>query len=390
MSKCIGRIIVFGFRESVLQSVWLLAAVSSILLVFAQPGRAHELQPAIADLTIEGGTLTLDIALNLEALLAGIDLELHDDTTESPEAAEYDALRGEAPDVLAALLNESWGGIAERITLRAGDSDLEPLLAEVDVAEVGDVDLPRESRLRVLAELPNDSSPVVVGWDADLGPIVVRQTGVEAPYTGYLDGGTLSDPIPRAGGVDRSWAATFANYVVIGFEHILPKGLDHILFVLGLFFLSLKLAPLLWQISAFTIAHTITLALGILGVVTVPAAIVEPLIAASIVYVGIENVFSKGLTPWRPVVVFCFGLLHGLGFASVLGDIGLDSATFITGLIGFNVGVELGQLTVIAIAFLTVGLWFGQKPWYKARIANPASVAIALIGTWWVIERTLL
>jgi len=166
--------------------------------------------------------------------------------------------------------------------------------------------------------------------------------------------------------------------------------LDHILFVLGLFFLSTRLAPLLWQVTAFTAAHTVTLALGMLGYVTVPASIVEPLIAASIVYAGVENVLSRGLSPWRPAVVFVFGLLHGLGFASVLGDIGLNPSQFVTGLIGFNVGVELGQLTVLALAFLAVGLWFRNKPWYRARISNPASIAIALVGAFWVVERTLL
>ncbi|CAN0588825.1 unnamed protein product, partial [Ectocarpus sp. 12 AP-2014] len=133
-------------------------------------------------------------------------------------------------------------------------------------------------------------------------------------------------------------------------------GLDHILFVLGLFFLSTRMGPLLWQISAFTLAHTVTLALGALGYVNIPGNIVEPIIAASIVYVAVENIVSDKLHRWRPLVIFVFGLLHGLGFASVLGEFGLPADQFIPALIGFNVGVELGQLTVIAIAFLLVFL----------------------------------
>ena len=93
---------------------------------------------------------------------------------------------------------------------------------------------------------------------------------------------------------------------------------------------------------------------------------------------------------WRPVVVFGFGLLHGLGFASVLGEFGLPETAFLPALIGFNIGVELGQLTVIAVAFALVGYWFRDRPWYRARIAIPASVFIALIGAWWVVERTVL
>ncbi len=123
---------------------------------------------------------------------------------------------------------------------------------------------------------------------------------------------------------------------------------------------------------------------------TIPGSIVEPLIAASIVYVAVENILTDGLSRWRPFVIFGFGLLHGLGFASVLGEYGLPSNQFFPALIGFNIGVELGQLTVIAIAFAAVGYWFRDKPWYRARIAIPASVLIALVGAYWFVERVFL
>jgi hypothetical protein len=182
----------------------------------------------------------------------------------------------------------------------------------------------------------------------------------------------------------------FLSYIPVGFTHILPKGWDHILFVLGLFFLSPKLRPLLWQVSAFTVAHTATLALGTLGIVTVSPAIVEPLIAASIVYVGIENIFARHLHSGRTLIVFCFGLLHGLGFASVLGEFGLAEGQFLSSLLGFNVGVELGQLAVIAAAFLTLGLRFRGSLKYRGRVAIPASVTIAAVGGFWFVERVFL
>jgi hypothetical protein len=122
----------------------------------------------------------------------------------------------------------------------------------------------------------------------------------------------------------------------------------------------------------------------------VPASIVEPLIAASITYVAIENIFTSGLTRWRPFIIFGFGLLHGLGFASVLGEIGLPDGQFVPALIGFNVGVELGQITVISLAFIAVGAWFRHKPWYRARISLPASGLIAAVGAWWFFERVFL
>ena len=140
------------------------------------------------------------------------------------------------------------------------------------------------------------------------------------------------------------------SYLVIGFEHIIPKGLDHILFVLGLYLFATKISQLILQVSIFTIAHTITLAMASLGYVKVPAIIVEPLIALSISYVALETLWHTKIGWSRLLIIFGFGLLHGLGFASVLMDIGLNSTHFITGLIAFNIGVEFGQLAVIIIA----------------------------------------
>jgi hypothetical protein len=167
----------------------------------------------------------------------------------------------------------------------------------------------------------------------------------------------------------------------LGFTHILPKGLDHILFVLGLYLLSTKWKPLLVQVTSFTIAHSITLGLSMYGVVSLPPSIVEPLIALSIAYVAIENVVTSELHAWRPVVVFGFGLLHGMGFAGVLQEIGMPRSEFVTALISFNVGVELGQLAVITLAFALTGIWLRGKPWYRRGFVVPASQPVAAVTT---------
>jgi hypothetical protein len=180
--------------------------------------------------------------------------------------------------------------------------------------------------------------------------------------------------------------AHLGRYIVVGFHHIIPEGTDHILFVLGLFLFSARLAPLFWQVSAFTVAHSITLGLSLYGVVRLPSSITEPLIAASIVFVAVENLFAKDLQPWRPLVVFCFGLIHGLGFASAFAQVGLPKNDFFIGLVGFNIGVECGQLTVILAAFLTIG-WFRHRSWYRRAIVIPASGLIALIAAYWTIQR---
>ncbi|VAV95842.1 membrane protein, putative [hydrothermal vent metagenome] len=177
-------------------------------------------------------------------------------------------------------------------------------------------------------------------------------------------------------------------YVKLGYIHILPKGTDHILFVLALFFASTRLKPLLLQISVFTVAHTLTLALAATGKINVPASIVEPVIAASIAFVAIENLLFKDMTRWRPVIVFGFGLVHGLGFAGVLAEMGLPQAQFTPALISFNIGVELGQISVIVLAWILLHRLY-QQSWYRTRIIMPVSLLIAAIGLFWALQRLL-
>ncbi len=179
------------------------------------------------------------------------------------------------------------------------------------------------------------------------------------------------------------------DYIVQGFVHILPRGLDHILFVLALFLFAKSFSTLLWQVSAFTLAHTITLALGIYGIVQLPSAIVEPLIALSILYVALENIYlakSTTVSHTRMPVIFAFGLLHGLGFASVLSDVGLPESQYALSLISFNIGVELGQLSVICIAFLCLAPIM-KKQWYQSTVVKALNIGIAITAAYWVIER---
>src|SRR5207342_280783 len=114
-------------------------------------------------------------------------------------------------------------------------------------------------------------------------------------------------------------------------------------------------------------AHSITLGLSIFGLIAVPPSIVEPLIAVSIAYVAIENLFLRELRPWRIALVFAFGLLHGMGFAGALKELGLPPSEFLTALLTFNVGVEAGQLAVIGTAFLLIGWYSADRVWYRRR-----------------------
>lgn len=188
------------------------------------------------------------------------------------------------------------------------------------------------------------------------------------------------------GAVSAGDESVFWRFLKLGFLHILPFGLDHILFVLGLFFFSTQLKPLLIQVTAFTIAHSITLGLSLLGVFSLPASIVEPLIALSIAVVAIENIFFRKLRPSRWVIVFGFGLIHGMGFAGVLRGLGLSDDQFLTTLLSFNLGVEFGQLAVIAAA-VAATFWAWRKPWYFRFMVVPVSAAIALTGLFWTVQR---
>ncbi|HEX2613108.1 MAG TPA: HupE/UreJ family protein [Fibrobacteria bacterium] len=192
----------------------------------------------------------------------------------------------------------------------------------------------------------------------------------------------------RAQPASASGGNLLLRFVKLGYKHILPLGVDHILFVVGLFFFSTRMRPLLWQVTAFTVAHSITLAVTLLGIASLPGRVVEPLIALSIAVVGLENVFFRQARASRWLLVFAFGLVHGMGFAGVLGMLGLPEGGFWPALIGFNAGVELGQLSVIAAAFALTA-WFRGRAWYFKGIVVPVSLLISAIGLYWAVTRAM-
>lgn len=176
-------------------------------------------------------------------------------------------------------------------------------------------------------------------------------------------------------------------YLQLGFTHILPAGIDHILFIFGIYLLSPNLKTVFIQATAFTIAHTITLTLSTYEIVTVQSGIVEPIIAISIMFIAIENIFAKDIRSWRIIIIFIFGLVHGLGLASGLKELGLPKSEFVTALLTFTIGVELGQVTVILLAYFLIGKWFSARQWYHQRIVVSMSLMIAVIAFYWTVER---
>jgi len=186
----------------------------------------------------------------------------------------------------------------------------------------------------------------------------------------------------------------FWNCLVTGYKHIIPEGYDHILFIMCVFFLNTSIKKIVLQASMFTLAHSITLGLALYGVIKPPVNVVEPLIALSIVFLALENVFSNKVKPWRLLMVFLFGMVHGMGFAAGLSDaltqMGAPKQAFATALVAFNIGVELGQVTIILIMYYGLAHMFGKKPWYRKRIVIPASLVIAAIAGFWTVQRVVI
>jgi len=188
--------------------------------------------------------------------------------------------------------------------------------------------------------------------------------------------------------LDRSPVETLLLYVRLGVDHILPLGLDHLAFVLALILSASALRPLLIQISVFTVAHSVTLVLGVLNIVALSSLWVEAAIALSIAFVAIENLFIKTHLAWRSLLIFCFGLLHGLGFAGALSDLGIPDRHFISALAGFNIGVEIAQLLFGLVVFLLLHKLVKERH-FKRFVFIPGNCLVAMAGIYWLVERLL-
>ena len=194
----------------------------------------------------------------------------------------------------------------------------------------------------------------------------------------------------------HSWWDLVLKFIISGFEHI-AIGFDHIAFLIAVIVLGRTFWPLFKVITAFTIAHSITLTLAVLNVVTIPTTVIEPLIALSIVYVAVENFFVADIKR-RYWLTFIFGLIHGFGFASVLRDFGLPQDGLIWALASFNVGVEIGQLVIVLVSvicwrLMTALPFFVSTDQGLLRQRNVSliiSSLVGLLGCGWFIERVFL
>ena len=316
-------------------------------------------------------------------------------TARDPLVLKLEALAGKPPDPpLSDAARE--GRILTLHSTLAGHLELivdgHPVTLTL-IATEGVTDRPGRITIRFAGRLPSSASQLQWRTRLVYGSYVfaVRRDRGDgsAPLEAFewINGADLSSTHRVVVDPTRPQGISLWRLVGLGFAHILPHGLDHILFVLGLFLLATTSRMLLLQVTAFTVAHSATLGLALFGVVSVPATIVEPLIALSIAYVAFENVVTSRLHSWRLLLVFAFGLLHGLGFADVLTSLELPATNLAKTLVGFNLGVELGQVAVIlvaAVAVRTLRLTAGD---YRRLVVRPASVLIGLAGLFWMIQR---
>ncbi|HEY0512962.1 MAG TPA: HupE/UreJ family protein [Thermoanaerobaculia bacterium] len=365
-------------RPTILRPLLLL--LLALLVLTASTARAHQLGKIQVYTTfLKDGTYRIDVPLDPSHMTPG-------DLGGPAGETRYGPVAGLTP-----AIDRQFGrflrGFVDGANLAFDGRAVKP---EVGIAPP-DPDAPAD-RVTVRLQGPIPGGAHAFRWTDALNvgsyPLVLKNEGDESSVWQWLEPGAASAPFPLAKTVipPTRWEVV-RTYLKLGFTHIVPAGPDHILFVLGIFLLSRRLKPILQQVTAFTIAHTLTLALSIYGVVRLPPSIVEPLIALSIVFVAVENILTPELRPSRIALVFCFGLLHGLGFAGVLSEMGLPRSEFLTALLSFNLGVEGGQLAVISIAFLLVGLPFRSQSWYRQRVVIPASCLIAAVGLYWSVQR---
>ncbi len=356
---------------------------------------ADIVKPALVEISVYAdGHYRVELRASIEAMISGINSS-YKNTQDSPYADVYDELR----PLQAAQLRERFEQFEQQlnreIQLFFDQQRVALQLTEVKIPEPGYTKVPRISLIVYEGRIDKQVKQLSWYYPAKFSDNAVRVRQIDtinekwhwAPWQWLRN-----DQTSRAFSLEEVFTeqpvfSVILDYMFAGFEHIIPMGLDHILFILGIFLLSTRLKPLAWQATMFTLAHSITLSLSMFNIVSLPASIVEPLIALSIAYIGIENIFAHKLKSSRLALVFAFGLLHGLGFASVLADFGMPQHAYAGALIGFNLGVEMGQLAILSSAYFGITIWFKNKQHFHIWITVPGSVLIGITGLYWSWDR---
>ncbi len=353
--------------------------LAALLVLGATPDTvAHDLAFTDVRLVLDTrGGFQAELGCDLDALALGVDAS-------SDSAALASEIQGLSTIERERLVQGLVELLQRRVRLRF---DGTPAAFEVSLPEAGRPEAPgvTPTALGLLARLsgqvPAGSREVSFFASRAFPPVrlTVRNERSGTTAAELLPRGVESQPVSLVGPAPRSTPSAAWRFLRLGFAHILPFGFDHVLFVAGLVLFSSRFKPLLAQISAFTAAHTLTLALSSQGFVQLPSRLVETLIGLSILYVGVENLARTAPHWTRLLLVFGFGLVHGLGFASGLRELGWPEGQRLLALLAFNLGVELGQLAVVGLGLAGLGL---ADRWglNRRRLGLVASLGVAAVG----------
>ena len=374
--------------KNMIKIILLLALFASTLL------QADVIKPVLVEVSFyQNKTVEISIDLSLEGAISGIGTQ-YKNTIDSPNATQYDALRALEPNILRERFKDFEGEFLNSFEFIVNDKVQKLALKNTKIDIVGYKKRPRKTVLIYQVKL--NEWPKTLTWqygkiygDSALRWQMYKKDEYNWSQWQWLRDGNSSGIIDINHAEPVGIIKHFIEFVNIGFNHVIPLGWDHILFIIGMALSSLLWRRLLVLVSSFTLAHTLTLGLAMFGLVEISPRIIEPLIAFSIAYVAIENLFIKQSIKRKTLVVFVFGLIHGLGFASMLKSFEMTTEYFSTTLIGFNVGVELAQIVIIFAVVLVLIILRALKFNYRKLAIIPTSIIIALIGFYWGIERLI-
>ena len=372
--------------------LYLFFIIAIFINFFSTVSISHEIKPSIVDFTYDENFLNIKIRLNAELILSNIDASKISNTGSSSLSDIYDKLRVLNKIELENLFKSSWQEVSTNIDIKINNETKKINLINIEVEDIKNFEISRDTYIYLQVLLNNNSEYFTFSWIKKYGPIILRENNndklEDELFTEYLQSGIESNQFSFNEKNFKKTLNSFINFFLLGVKHIIPKGLDHILFIFLLFLFSSSLKKLITQITIFTIAHSITLVFVSLSLMKISPQIVEPIIALSIVYVGIENIFKNYVKEYlRYVVILFFGLLHGLGFALVLSDIGYRSTDLFINLVSFNIGIEVAQISLVLVLYLIIALNFAKSKNYRIFFQVPSSILISSIGLYWFFER---
>ena len=355
---------------------------------------ADVVKPALVEISVyPDKKVEVVIDLSLEAVMTGIGTQ-YKNTTDAPASAEYDELRALAPEVLRQRFKNFEVKFLNKLQLNINHQAQNLHLENIKIDIVGYKKRPRKTLLTYIMQLREWPKTLLWQYNKDYGDSALRYQVFEKNKYNWsqwrwLRNGASSGVIDINHPEPIGTAQHFYQFISIGFDHVIPLGWDHILFIIGMALSSLLWRRLLLLVSLFTLAHTLTLGLAMVGVAEVSPRIIEPLIAFSIAYVAIENLLAKQSIKRKSIIVFLFGLVHGLGFASMLKNFEMSPDNFLSTLIGFNIGVELAQVFIVLSVFSALLLFKKIQLNYRILLVVPISIIISVIGFWWFVQRLI-